>query len=327
MRIQFFVIFLVLCLSLLTPTQSTQCWETCFLSSNDIGIKKIWGNVIKTALEIKSRMTEYQLTKVAFLMDSSVSKRSWYHKYAGNVQSQADAIFKFQSQLSFALMMIINSQNSLIQFDEKSATSCSSFTCLDRCSALAYYPKQRPIDVGPTAHCLGTLGAACSLLNNMNSNSDCSAYDNTTMVIAVVNSDFFTTQSKDFKRSSERSQEGSCLDFDWGIDVEFRNYDPCIYNFKNRFVVGTHLAPKDSMNYFASKEGHNRGFFSADYYSFGALKNLTACMSDACCDSIPTTSNVEATCFKTQGPIGEIIRADPDHPFLQANGRTLGYAI
>jgi hypothetical protein len=42
-----------------------------------------------------------------------------------------------------------------------------------------------------TSHCPGALGAACNLLNTMNRESDCDGSNSETLVVAVVNSNFF----------------------------------------------------------------------------------------------------------------------------------------
>ena len=79
--------------------------------------------------------------------------------------------------------------------------SCDQFNCLDTCE-LAQTFNAIPVaaiigpHVGPTSHCLGNVEAACSLLKNYMTNCDSSIEK--TMVVAVVNDDFYLNEHSRF---------------------------------------------------------------------------------------------------------------------------------
>ena len=53
-----------------------------------------------------------------------------------------------------------------------------------------------PLEMGPTSHCLGNVEAACKLLNNYMTTYACPHANEKSMVIAIVNDDFYLNDNQ-----------------------------------------------------------------------------------------------------------------------------------
>jgi len=213
--------------------------------------------------------------------------------------------------------MVNGNHKYTVQFNEASAWGCNEYSCLTTCRAfLDVYPT--PPEMGPTSHCLGNVEAACKLLNNYMTTYPCANANDKSMVIAIVNDDFYLNDNQ--KHKYDNVHDHLCPPQHWhglsgrhssSSSEEENSFSPCLAYFDTRYIIAVNSPTKEVMERFPSKHGNYR-YFHDSPSSFLALLELNQCMQTACCPGI--VARTPTICSKTQGPYGEIISDYPNHP-------------
>lgn len=310
------------------------CWETCFeqtFRNETARYKEVYDYILETALEIKALKNIYNVTKVGFIIDATVSKYDAKNGTIGGVTGNlAQGIIGFQYLIAVILMTILGSNNYLVQFDEESAWSCRGFNCLDFCTASLAYSFQSAAEISETSFCPGNLEAGCSLMNRMMTTTNCvNSTNNNRLIVAIVNSDFYINNPLS-RYKFEHHHHNICPAPHWGSSSsssseEWGHFSPCKSYFDNRVIFGTHSSEDDEMEKFRSKHGINR-YMRESIFTALALGNLLPCMLPNCC--IPAAAAAPAglptitpgNCYKTHGPFGEIVYNYTTHPALVGTG-------
>ncbi len=93
------------------------------LNTENERYREVYDNILETALEITQLKNNYNVTKIAWLLDTALSSRHTQAELrnTGNLENGQN-IFHFEILLLQALVLIINSQfNYFVQYNEETA--------------------------------------------------------------------------------------------------------------------------------------------------------------------------------------------------------------
>jgi len=239
------------------------------------------------------------------LIDSTLSQ---WHDQTVNLDleehEKAENIWKFQLNLATITTMMAGNDNmrnplSVVQFNEKSAWTCSQFTCLDMCSAATIFNDPAtyltPVQLNATSYKDGNTEAACRLgYENLHDTFDtmCMADIDREMAIAIVNSDFYSNVHE---------------------SDEWDDYSPCDEHFDTRYAIGTHAADYHELKDWSSTDAHPTYIKDSDYTQ-KAAEMLKQCMMDSCCGSTTAPVSSSNICVKSTDLFGEVTETYYDHP-------------
>lgn len=305
----------------LAYAEEEACWETCLRTNDDDRsvYRELYNNIQEIAHEINALKNLYNITKIGFALDTSVSDRHNVPAKDDSSLTEAQIIYRTQAVIVALLSeMIYGQKNYIAQYDETSSWSCDEFNCLDSCMMEANIQPLTSVwsvpSISPTSHCLGNVEAACKLLNNYMTFA-CDNTNQKTMIIAIVNNDFYLNDH--LSRRFDKPRDHHCPPHHWhGVDSSSSDEDhfsPCLAYFDTRYVIGVGNPTKEVMERFISKHGNYR-HIHASAVSMTSYNQLFECVNTACCTG--TTGDTITKCSKTQGPFGEIISDYNQHPAL-----------
>jgi hypothetical protein len=342
---------LFLALAIAVPSQASHdsncaeaCWEKCFQTdgTENERYKEVYDNLLEIILEINLLTKIYNVTKLGFLYDTAMSSRHGINENpaTGNLENGHNT-FHVYFMLMQAILLAVNGQkNYIVQYNEESAWACNEMQCLDNtnCAVTEAVKYMVPIELLPTSHCPGAIEAACKLMHDQMTDVPCSSGNDNRMVVAISNGDInINNPYRHVKHHESSSEESICPPFRWahfngdsssssGSD-ERDFFSPCHSYFDTRYAIGTHTAKREVMELFTSKHGNHR-YFHDEEFTLNALDNLVWCMTrtTACCASTPTAPTL-TTCFKTQGPFGEITNPFSTHPGITATAPIIDFPV
>jgi hypothetical protein len=284
------------------------CWEGCFqMIDMDATLKKYrpaYFELYDMGMEARRLKNMRSVNGTTMLIDSTLSQ---WHDSTTNLDledhEKAENIWAFQLNLATITTIMQANDNmrnplSIVQFNEKSAWTCSQFTCLDMCSAATIFDDPAtyltPIQLNATSYKDGNTEAACRLgYENLHDASEtlCTAEIDREMAITIVNSDF----DSNVKESDE-----------WD------DYSPCDEHFDTRYAIGTHAADYHELKDWSSMDAHPT-YIKDSQYTQEAAELLKTCMMERCCTAaIPITSST--SCVMSTDHFGEMTLEMPDHP-------------
>jgi len=266
-----------------TDNEFEACWERCYQKADESTQMRhyqlAYAGLYDMGMEARRLKNLRSVNGTVILMDGTLHMHHNPSHNANLMESEtAEAIWHFQRNLATITVHMLGADNtrnplSIVQFNERGAVTCDSFTCMDQCQVHGVMRSFMspntdvlvPIQTNATSHHDGMVEPACRIgYYNLHSSTTCTKEIDREMAIAFYNSDFHSNVHE---------------------SDEWDDYSPCDEHFDTRYAIGTHAAHHmKKLKKWSSLDAHPI-YVKDDVYYMEAAETLAQCMGERCCST------------------------------------------